>query len=140
MLSSVATCLAGFDEILTLQWGASRIRRPFHLETYGAMLEDERGFVKILARGSAQREMRSMTCLRRCASRGPNLLSQSNRCSVVMAAMFICRSAWSSEKIRCIAVELSCGTLACWLAARSRKQITSTTTAKISGCCRVPYC
>src|SRR5690242_10827205 len=28
----LATCLAGFDEILTLQWGASRTRRPFHLE------------------------------------------------------------------------------------------------------------
>src|SRR5690348_10487119 len=33
MLPAVATCLAGFDEILTLQWGASRTRRPFHLET-----------------------------------------------------------------------------------------------------------
>jgi hypothetical protein len=32
---AVAMCVAGFDEILTLQWGASRIGRPFHLETYG---------------------------------------------------------------------------------------------------------
>jgi hypothetical protein len=32
MLLAVATCLAGFDEILTLQWGASQTGRPFHLE------------------------------------------------------------------------------------------------------------
>src|SRR6516164_6811356 len=31
----VAICLAGFDEILTLQWGASQTGRPFPLETYG---------------------------------------------------------------------------------------------------------
>jgi len=32
MLFVLATCLAGFDEILTLQWGASLPGRPFHLE------------------------------------------------------------------------------------------------------------
>lgn len=31
MLFVLATCLAGFDEILTLQWGASLTGRPFHL-------------------------------------------------------------------------------------------------------------
>lgn len=31
MLFVLATCLAGFDEILTLQWGASRTGRPFRL-------------------------------------------------------------------------------------------------------------
>ena len=30
MLFVLATGLAGFDEILTLQWGASRTGRPFH--------------------------------------------------------------------------------------------------------------
>ena len=31
ILFVLATCLAGFDEILTLQWGASLTGRPFHL-------------------------------------------------------------------------------------------------------------
>jgi hypothetical protein len=31
MLHVFAICLAGFDEILTLQWGASRTGRPFNL-------------------------------------------------------------------------------------------------------------
>src|SRR5689334_10452364 len=31
MLHVFAICLAGFEEILTLQWGVSRTGRPFHL-------------------------------------------------------------------------------------------------------------
>jgi hypothetical protein len=35
MLLTVATCLAGFDEILTSQWGASQPGALSILETYG---------------------------------------------------------------------------------------------------------
>jgi len=40
MLCVFAICLAGFDEILTLQWGASRTGRPFHLGDLSTPVEE----------------------------------------------------------------------------------------------------
>ena len=40
MLHVFAICLAGFDEILTLQWGASRTGRPFHLVDLSTPVEE----------------------------------------------------------------------------------------------------
>jgi hypothetical protein len=47
ILSAFAICLAGFDEILTLQWGASRTGRPFHLGDLSTP-EEERSLIQSL--------------------------------------------------------------------------------------------
>ena len=39
MLFVLTACLAGFDEILTLQWGVSRTGRPFHFVELSAPKE-----------------------------------------------------------------------------------------------------
>jgi hypothetical protein len=47
MLHVFAICLAGFDEILTLQWGASRTGRPFHLADLSTA-DEERSLIQFL--------------------------------------------------------------------------------------------
>ena len=47
MLRVLAICLAGFDEILTLQWGASRTGRPFNLVDLSTR-EEERSQIQFL--------------------------------------------------------------------------------------------
>ena len=47
MLHVFAICLAGFDEILTLQWGASRTGRPFHLVDLSTA-DEERSLIQFL--------------------------------------------------------------------------------------------